>query len=446
MHGRSMTLNDTHAYLNALPRFAGKQNAAYEPGLARITRLLKAMGRPHEAFETIHVAGTNGKGSTASLVAAIAAATARRVGLHTSPHLLDVTERMRIGGVPAPADWLAQAVARYRPAFDAVRPSFFEATVALSFQYFAEQAVDLAVVEVGLGGRLDATNVLHPALSIITSIGRDHTALLGETLGEIARGKAGIIKPGVPVLTGADQPEALEVIEDVAAAREAPLHWIQAETEVLQAKASLDGLVLSVHTPLRRYDALRVGLPGVHQAPNALLALRAAELCFREVQRDAAPVYEGMAEIHRRTGLRGRFEVLHRSPLVVADVAHNADGLAATLALLRPEVERRSGKLFVLFGLMRDKDLPAMAHLLAEAGATVLPVHLDSDRALPAVALAEQLEAAGATAGPAGTAAEGLAHFRAQAAPQDALLATGSHQVVASVLRAEDDRRRTADN
>jgi len=184
-----MSRPDALDYLLNRPQFANVADDAHKPGLERMHTLMDEMGDPHEALRTVHVAGTNGKGSVSAMVAAIATAAGLRTGLHTSPHLTHVTQRMRIDGTPAPTDWLAGAVEEYRPLFDRVEPSFFEMTVALTFLYFAEQNVDLAVVEVGLGGRLDSTNVLHPALSIITNIDLDHTDLLGDTIGAIAREK-----------------------------------------------------------------------------------------------------------------------------------------------------------------------------------------------------------------------------------------------------------------
>ena len=193
-------MTDAERRLLALPRFAGAGAAAYKPGLGRTRALLAALGDPHTVVPTVHVAGTNGKGSTASFAASVAQAAGLRVGLHTSPHLATLRERMRVDGRPAPPDWLDGALARWGGAVDAVGPSFFEATVALSLLYFAEQDVDLAVVEVGLGGRLDATNVLAPLVAAVTHVGLDHTDLLGDTVEAIAREKAGIAKPGVPFL------------------------------------------------------------------------------------------------------------------------------------------------------------------------------------------------------------------------------------------------------
>ncbi len=429
-----MTFDDATAYLRTLPRFDDQGKAAFHPGLERIAALMEAMGRPHERFESVHVAGTNGKGSTASMLAAVATASGRRVGLHTSPYLRSVAEAMRLDGVPAPEAWVADAVARFRNAADALRPSVYEFTTALSLLYFAEENVDLAVVETGLGGRLDATNILRPRLAVITNIGLDHTDILGSTLPEIAREKAGIIKPGVPVLTAAAQPEVVAVIRAAAAAQGAPLHRAQDEARVHAAHASLDALRLRVETPVRTYDALRVGLPGLHQQTNACLALRAAEILFEDLRRNPDPIYAGLGQVRRLAGLRGRLELLRRTPLVLADVAHNADGLAAALAFAQAQREARQGRLCVLFGTMRDKDVTAMVRLLAEAEATVFPLRLTGERALAAEALAALLRAHGAAVVEGGSVAQGRAWFEREATEADVLLITGSHQVVAQAL------------
>ncbi len=279
-----MTYAEALAVLDALPRFAEQGAAAYRPGLERMGALLGAMGRPHERFPSVHVGGTNGKGSTASMAAAIAAAAGLRVGLHTSPHLLDFSERLRLDGVPAPPEWIADAVARFRAAFGRVGPSFFEASAALALLYFAEADVDLAVVEVGLGGRLDATNVLAPRVAAVTNVSLDHTDLLGHTIAAIAREKAGIAKPGVPFLTAA-QGEALGVLRASALAAGAPFEAVR-ETVAVQIRGGQSrgedagGLGLTLQTPVREYGALNVGLPGAHQAWNAALAVRLAEVAM----------------------------------------------------------------------------------------------------------------------------------------------------------------------
>ncbi len=425
-----MPTQDVLAYLHALPRYAGTADAAYKPGLERMRALLGAMGDPQAAFESVHIAGTNGKGSTAAFVAAVATAGGRRTGLHTSPHLFHLRERMRIGATAAPEDWLAEAVARFRPDFDAVAPSFFEATTALSLLYFAERAVDLAVVEVGLGGRLDATNVLRPALALITTIGLEHTDILGDTLGAIAREKAGIVKPGVPVLTAVENPEALSAIRAVAEAQGAPLIRVQEAARVLRAERAPDGFTLDIETERRRYEGLRLGLAGAHQIGNARLALCAAE----RLGLGEGAIRTGLREVKHLAGLRGRGEVLGENPLVVADVAHNADGLAAALALAKRQAD--GGRLTVLFGAMRDKDVAVMTALLAKAGATVIPAHLDAERALRAEEVARLLEARGVRTEAPASVPEGVARFRQRAAAGDALLITGSHVTVAALGEA----------
>lgn len=420
--------------LLALPRFATSGSAAYHPGLDRMRDLLARMSDPQRSFPAIHIAGTNGKGSTASLVASILSASGLRVGLHTSPHLFDLTERMRVGGAPAPHDWLAAATERHRDAFAAVRPSFFEATVALSFAYFAEQAVDIAVVEVGLGGRLDATNVLEADGLLacgITRIGLDHTDLLGETLAEIAREKAGIVKRGVPVAAAGGEAAVEAALREVAAEREAALHLLDEETRAEIAAVEADGLTLDLTTPVRAYAALRVGLAGVHQAENAALAVRLAEIAWPSVTESA--IRAGCAEVRAQSGLRARLEVVQASPLVLLDVGHNSDGVGAALKFARSQ---SSGKLTVALGSMRDKPLAPLVPLLRGAGATVVPVRLGGERARSAEHLGAELRALGVRTEPANEIGAAWNLFQRRADPSDAFLATGSHLVAEAFGRA----------
>ncbi len=411
--------------LLALPRFADAGAAAYNPGLDRMRALLAAMGNPERAAPAIHVAGTNGKGSTASLAASIAGAAGLRVGLHTSPHLLHVGERMRIDGVPAPDAWLDAAVGRHADLFARVGPSFFEATTALAFLRFAEAGVDLAVVEVGLGGRLDATNVLTPAVSVVTSIGLDHTDLLGDTLGAIAREKGGIAKPGVPLVHAVTQDEARAALESTA--RDAGA-TAEAVRETCRADVSLAvPLVVRLETPGADYGRLGVGLPGEHQAWNACLAVRACEIAVPGLT--AAAAADGLTNVVRRSGLRGRGE--EAEPGIVLDVAHNDDGWRVAIAAARLT---GGGRLFALVGVMADKDGAALARRLAAAGAVVLPVGLPGDRALGRDALALLLREAGAETRDVADACAAIAWFRAHRAPSDRLLVTGSHGTVAEAL------------
>ena len=414
-----MTGADARAALLALPRFA-TDAAAYAPGLGRMRALLADLGDPHLAVSAVHVAGTNGKGSTASLCAAVLTASGRRVGLHTSPHLVDLAERLRIDGAPAPDDWLGDAVARARPAFRRHRPSFFEATTALAFLRFADAEVDVAVVEVGLGGRLDATNVARAAVSCVTHIGMDHTDLLGGTLGAIAAEKAGIARPDVPLLHALEPGEARDALGAEARRRGAPVEAVR-DT----CRAAIAGGHLALSTPGRQVTA-PLGLAGAHQAWNAALAVRAAEAVAPAL--DDAAVARGLSEVAALSGLRGRAERWARDPRVTLDVAHNADGWAAALGA----VGDVPGRLWALVGVVADKDAESLGHLLAARDARVLAVGLPGPRGRSAERLAAVLRDAGAraeaTTPPAAQAAW------AAAGPDDRLLVTGSHQTVAAVL------------
>ncbi len=423
-------------YLLRRPRFAVAGKAAYEPGLDRISGVLAAMGNPHEDYPIVHIAGTNGKGSTASFLAAILTAYGKRVGLHTSPHLMHMAERLRIDGRPADESWIAARVARYRAVFDLHQVSFFEAMVALSLLYFAEQAVDLAVVEVGLGGRLDATNIVSPVLAIITSIGLDHTQILGNSIRDIAREKAGIIKQGVPVFSGVVQADAASEIK-----KSAVLH-ASTMTAVDDAVAwhAVDGRSAVTHinavTQSQQYSNLYVSLPGEHQARNALLALMAAEFLLPAGGRRNQAIMRGLAETPALSGLRGRMEVVAEEPLVVLDVGHNTEGLTAALKHMSRAAGENEGQLFVMFGTMRDKDVEQMAKQLAAIGALVFAPPIQSDRALPPKELAQLLRSQNVACTCVESVEKGLSRFYEQATSKDGLLIVGSHFLVAQYNRA----------
>lgn len=400
------------------------------PGLITIRTLLEAMGNPQDAYPCVHVAGTNGKGTMASLLASIATASGRRTGLNTSPHLATLRERMRINGAPAPEAWLRGAVARYQPIFDRAKATYFEATTALSFLYFAENSVDVAVVEVGLGGRLDATNILTPGLSVVTAVALEHTDILGDTLQDIAREKGGIIKPGVPLITGVEQPEALAILKGIADTQDAPLYPTGA---CIQASTTLQALTLDIKTPACRYPELTVPLAGVHQRANVLLAVRAAEIVFPDVCGNHAIVQEGLGAVRRHSGLRARLELVRTDPVVLLDVAHNAAALEAVLAFAKT----RGARLFVLLSVMADKNVDAMAQALAAARACAFACSLDNPRAIPGDRLAAILKAAGVSVSGSGALQEGLALVASQATAGDVCLIAGSHYLAAQVLQED---------
>ena len=424
------TISDFESYLDALPRFSDTPDLAYKPGLERIEALLGEMGRPQDAFDCIHIAGTNGKGSTASMIAAIGTAAGYRIGLHTSPHLFHVTERMRINGRPVSGDRLWNAVGHFRGLAEQIRPSFFEFTLALAVNFFAEDEVDFAVIEVGMGGRLDATNVLLPVLSVITDVGFDHMDHLGTSIEAIAFEKAGIIKPGVPVVTSSRA--ASQVIEQVAANAGSDLHQTAAEVTFSSAVFDSQGSRVTAETPIRVYEDLYIGLAGEHQLQNARSALRAAELVYNDVHVSERAVFDGMRNIRALSGLRGRLEVLQTDPLIVADVAHNPAGIAAAVHYFN-RIIGLSGRLHVLIGLMRDKDVEAIARELSIADALVRPVTVSSERVLAPEELASRLEVFNVMTGPSCTVQQGVRDFIAEANFRDALLITGSHLVVSAL-------------
>jgi len=340
---------------------------------------------------------------------------------------------MRIDGVPAPTDWLADRLEEHRALIEEVQPSFFELTVALTFRYFAEQAVDLAVIEVGLGGRLDSTNVLHPALSVITHVDLDHTEMLGDTLDAIAREKAGILKPETPALSAVTQAEAQAAIAEVASQQNAPLHRLDDEASWATHRSDLTGSEFTLDTPARRYDRLSLSLPGRHQQRNAALAVRAAELTFlADVEGNAADaaVRDGLGDVRGHTGFHGRFDVLQEEPLIVVDVGHNPPAIAATLDTAAPEVAARGGTLHVCLNAVRGKGLDETARMLAERDAVVTPIPIDTDRAIPPDEIAERLRAQGVTVHEPQRLADALDAFQRTATPEDGLLLIGSHKLV----------------
>ncbi len=348
MSPRAATGTDS---LLALPRFATDGSVALKPGFDRIAALLKALGHPERAFRTVLVAGTNGKGSVAAMLSALLTASGHRAGLHTSPHLRHITERMRVDGRSAPAEWLDTMAEQHAEDLDRISPSFFEATVAFSLAWFAHERVDVAVVEVGLGGRLDATNILDAEASAIVSIGFDHTDLLGPALSDIAREKAGIAKPGRPLVVGALPAEALHAVKEVA-------RTIGADV---------------IHAPrLVLPDDVVVDLPGAHQRGNARVALalmQALDPCapgtgsWDGTRAGEASVREGLASVRALSGLRARLEVLSERPRFVVDIGHNPEAIATALAGLAAMVGPHAYT--VVIGMLGDKDAAGVGRVLA---------------------------------------------------------------------------------
>lgn len=352
-----MTYDETIQYLfNSAPLFQHVGGAAYKEGLSTTHILDAHFNHPHNQYKTIHIAGTNGKGSCAHTIAAILQHTGLKVGLYTSPHLVDFRERIRINGEMMPQQYVIDFVEEERSFFEPLHPSFFELTTALAFKYFAEQHVDVAVIEVGLGGRLDCTNIISPILSIITNISFDHTQFLGNTLAQIASEKAGIIKHKVPVIIGECNAETRSVFEHKAHEVEAPILFAEDNKEVLSSEFSdLYGHKL-LHYTTRSFGDIYGELTGECQIKNTntiLCALHSLSKIFSVTHEDITYAFEHVCEM---TGLRGRWQILQEHPTIICDTGHNTGGwqyLAHQLA----QIATSDNKLHIVFGMASDKDI-----------------------------------------------------------------------------------------
>lgn len=353
-----MTYNEAVTYLySSRPPFHQVGAAAYKPGLENTLRLMEHVGNPHEQLRAVHIAGTNGKGSTSHLIAAALQASGRKVGLFTSPHLVDLRERIRINGVPIPEAEVVAFIEHNRAFLDELQPSFFETMTALAFDYFVREKVDIAVVEVGLGGRLDSTNVLTPVLSVVTNIGLDHTELLGRTLPQIAREKAGIIKPNVPCVIGETHPQTMNVFLDKA--RECSILGDGLETTNCHIWfADQCGYLRQC----RLREAPECELKGIYQEHNlqtAYVALKA--LWNTEYRVQSTDIAEGFANVCKLTGLRGRWETLSEQPLTICDTGHNSHGLQYVARQLK---EMQNPHIWIVFGMVNDKDTDMVLRLM----------------------------------------------------------------------------------
>ncbi len=420
------------SYAEAVAYLYGLQTFGIKLGLDNIRTLLSDYGNPHRAYPVIHVAGTNGKGSTSAYIASILSSARYRTGLYTSPHLVDFRERIRVDGVPIPEADVLRMTIEMAPRIDELKATFFEATTAMAFRYFAERRAGAAVIETGLGGRLDSTNIVEPALSVITGIAFDHTEYLGTTLAAIAAEKAGIIKNGVPVVSADLQPEAMDVVAEVARERGAALHVVPTAAGIEQI-IDIDHMEFDAAV-LRSIERFVSPLVGDHQAANARLAIRAAELLAVAGWRVGTPVIiQGIGDVKRRTGIAGRLDRIAATPECVVDVAHNPDGVAALLCAWR--AVRETARTHLVFGLLRTKNSAEVLALLAAhrwASVTIVNIpHPDGRPASEIAAAAQGLEPAPRVATDAVAAVVDHVH---SARSDESILVFGSHYLVGAIL------------
>jgi dihydrofolate synthase/folylpolyglutamate synthase len=412
-----------------LPMFQRQGKVAFKKDLTNTIALLEGLGNPHRSFKSIHIAGTNGKGSSAHALASVLQAAGYKTGLYTSPHLKSFTERVRVNGAEINEAYVTEFVTTNQQLIEQINPSFFEVTVALAFKYFADQKVDLAIIETGLGGRLDSTNVLKPILSLITMIGYDHADLLGNTLEEIAGEKAGIIKSGTPVIIGADQPSLNHVYQEKASTVKAPLYF--ADTIVNQTAESLvhqsfdlerdtELILTSVETDITARYFLK-NIPGLYKCVEILnqIGFTVSAEHFRE----------GIATIKKSTGLKGRWQILSESPLTIADVSHNEPGIAVLLDQIKMHV---SGKLHLIIGMVKDKDVESVLKLFPME-ATYYFTQSSVPRSLSAVDLRQQAEKLGIIGKSFSDVNHAIEKARKNASGTDLILVCGSTFVVAEI-------------
>lgn len=412
-----MNYKDTLDYLyNSAPLFQQIGAGAYKEGLENTWALDEHFGHPHRSFRSIHIAGTNGKGSCSHTLAAILQEAGYKVGLYTSPHLIDFRERIRVNGQPVPEAYVIRFVEEERAFFEPLHPSFFELTTAMAFRYFAEEKVDVAVVEVGLGGRLDCTNIIRPDLCIITNISLDHVQFLGDTLEKIAGEKAGIIKPGIPVVIGETTPETRPVFQKKAEEVGAPIHFAEEE-------------VKEVH-PDWEYE-----LKGLYQEKNRRTLWAALPLLQEGgYQISESDIQAGFAHVVELTGLMGRWQKLQEHPTVVCDTGHNVGGIQYIAEQLRRQVFRR---LHIVIGMVNDKDVRGVLALLPRE-ATYYFTQASVRRALPAGQLARLAAEAGLQGTCYPDVPSAVRAAQKESLPEDFIFVGGSSFIVADLLANRD--------
>jgi dihydrofolate synthase/folylpolyglutamate synthase len=387
-----MNYSQTIDYLfTRLPMFSRIGADAFKKDLTNTLRLCEALGNPHTQFKSIHIAGTNGKGSSSHMLAAVLQSAGYTTGLYTSPHLKDFRERIKINGHMCEEAFVTDFTERIRPLIEELSPSFFEITVAMAFDYFARQKVDVAVVEVGLGGRFDSTNIILPEISLVTNIGWDHMALLGDTLDKIAFEKAGIIKPSVPVVISEVIPETRQVFTDKAASVNAPLIFAEEHHYVADWRREHHHLLVEmVDTDTDAHYQYTLDLAGIYQLKNLAGVLETIHQLKRKGWHiEHAHILQGLAHVKKLTGLHGRWELIRQKPDVVLDVGHNTDGIRQ----INRQIELTDHHhLHIVIGMVKDKDISAVLSLFPRH-ASYYFTQAQIPRALDAATLQQQAAA-----------------------------------------------------
>ena len=430
-----MNYSETLDYLfNALPMFQSVGASAYKADLTNTLSLCAHLGNPEKSFKTVHIAGTNGKGSTSHALAAVFQAAGYKTGLYTSPHLKSFTERIRIDGKEITEEGVVEFVLNNKAFLDELQPSFFEMTVGMAFWYFAKEAVDIAVIEVGMGGRLDSTNVIHPELCVITTIGYDHTQFLGNTLPLIAGEKAGIIKQGVPVVISQTQKETQAVFLQQAAAKQATIVFADQLWEVTKIQESEDPSIQQLaNFKVQSSDGefnLKFGLNGDYQRFNLPGILEAVkQLRDQGWNLPDQALKAGLENVTEQTGLKGRWQLLQLKPLIIADTGHNEAGILEVVNQLK---NYSYSQLWMVIGMVNDKDISKVLDLLPKE-ATYIFCQASIPRAMDAHELARKGKEKGLIGQVIPKVTDALEFARKNASPDDLIFIGGSTFVVAEI-------------
>ena len=418
------------------PLFQNVGQEAFKEGLYNTVTIDRHLGCPHKLFKTVHIAGTNGKGSVSHTLAAILQASGYKTGLYTSPHLTDFRERIRVNGKPVSPDFVVKFIEKNREFLEPLHPSFFEVTTAMAFSWFAEQEVDVAVIETGLGGRMDCTNIIKPVLSVITNIGFDHMKFLGDTMHQIAYEKAGIIKKNVPVVIGEHNDNTRKVFERKAEEVGTKIVFAQDNCKIISHKYINPSKVVYETASL---PALESGLAGMCQEKNANTILTAVdELKRRKFNITESAIRKGFKDVCRMTGLRGRWQRVGKKPDIICDTGHNSHGLkyiAQHLEQLASEPE--FGQLRIVFGMVNDKDVTDVLALMPK-NARYYFTQASVQRAMDANTLRDLARQAGLTGRVYRTVAQAVNTAQREASPDDLIFVGGSTFVVADLLTMPD--------
>ena len=423
-----MNYEETCNYLySQTPSFEKTGKTGFNEGLAITLTLDEHFGHPHRSFRSIHVAGTNGKGSVSHTLAAQLQAAGYRVGLYTSPHLVDFRERIRVNGIPVTKDYVVEFVDKAKPFYEPLKPSFFEITTAMAFCYFKHMKVDIAVIEVGLGGRLDCTNIITPILSVITNISLDHTDMLGDTLAAIAGEKAGIIKPDRPVIIGESHFETRPVFESVAEKRGAPILFADDQPLILSATPKQNGGIHYLTADGQQFDG---DLSGFYQMKNTNTALHAINQLISQGILSKVD-YAAFANVCQTTGLMGRWQTIRKQPLVICDTGHNTGGWR----YLSEQIKSVSCQtLRIVFGMVSDKDVSTVMSMLPQ-NAKYYFTKASTHRAIPETRIREVGQAFGLEGRSFPSVAQAYHAALEESTPNDFIFVGGSTYVVADFMK-----------